>query len=307
MSNSNRRTLPYHAGLMLYVILWASRNVFSASILRTYDPLVFTFIVAVFAAGYALLFRLIFVGTKITYNFRQAIPSFIILGIATSVALIGTNLSLALLSPVLWSLIDVSIYPILASLMAYLFARGEEINLRIIFLVLVLAVAGILMFSMQSVDAGLAAISIPGLIFAVLAELGWATSIVTVANLVRNGTPVLDIISFRFLMSILVLGLFLILTPGSLVLGDQLGAVALIAFGGYLIPFILSFSSLKRLSVTTFAIYTMLTPVATYILAAVILGEWQLNSIQILGAALVFISLIIRIVTERRPAAPQAS
>lgn len=294
----------YHIGFFTYVALGAARNVLSADILHATDTLFFTFLMALFVLVYAMLIRLWRVGLDFQYNLRVAAPTLIALSCTTFAGILGSNMALDRMSPVLISFIDVTFYPIFASVVAYWLARGETVRLQVIIPTLMLAMLGMILFSSSRVEsAGRVFISAEGLAWELFSITGWALSIVLATNLVRQGTTILDVIGFRFGATVIGLGAWLLITP-PVQQETNLLPIAVIALITYFFPFILSFSGLKKLSVVTFAMYTMLSPILTYVLAGILWSEWELSTLQLIGAGLIFIALVNRTYNEYRYSQP---
>jgi drug/metabolite transporter (DMT)-like permease len=290
--------MQYHIGFLVFVTLVAARNVFSADLLEETPPMLLAFIVGVVVITAAVTMRLSTIGTRIDYNVKKASPYFLLLGISTAMGVIGANMALSRISPVLLSMIDVIFYPVLSSILAAAFAKGETVNLKIVLPLLFLGIAGILLFSYERLtsDSNLDA-SLAGMFWTFFSVVGWAGSIISVANLVRSGTPIPDVIGMRFSLMTVLLFCYLLLTNGLNVQVRLLPIVGVALFT-YFVPFILLFSGLRKLPVVTFAIYAMLGPIMTYLLSALILGREPLSTLQWMGASLVFTALILRVLWE---------
>ena len=288
----------YHLGFFAFVGMGAARNVLSADILRTTDALFFTFLMALFVVVFAMLARLWRVGTDFQYNLKAAAPILITLSCTTCVGILGSNMALARMSPVLISFIDVTFYPVAASVIAYWFAKGETVRLEVIIPTLLIATFGMILFSSSRIEStDRVFISASGLAWELISVIGWASSVVMATNLVRQGTTILDVIGFRFGATVIALGAWLIVNPPVQQETNML-PIALIALLTYFFPYILSFSGLRKLSVVTFAMYTMLSPIMTYVLAGILWSEWELTTLQLIGAGLIFIALVRRTYNE---------
>jgi drug/metabolite transporter (DMT)-like permease len=289
----------YHLGFLIFVASTAVRNTSISWLVKEMEPLYLTFLSAFFAALFSASVRVSNMGWRIPYKVRPRAPYFLGLGFGTLMGMAGTTLTLTRLSPVLTSLFDVAVYPATVGVLAWLLTHSETIRLKTLIPPLALGVVGIVLFSWHDLQGDALAVSAGGFLWAGMAVFGWALSIVTATNLLRGDTPVPDVVTFRFVVTTVGLGLYFALTNG-FIWHRYIPWVALVGIGIYGMPMFISFMSVRRLSVITFALYTMMTPVFTYILAGIFLGEKWLTGMQVLGALLVFGALVLRITLEQR-------
>ncbi len=279
----------------------AGRNVFIAAVIDDIDGISLAMGTAVVGFLVAGGLRVLRQGTRLGYDLRPRLPRFIILGIGTAFGLAGANLALGQLSPVLFTLMDISLYPVLVSVIGRVLVQDEEIRLRRIFPLLGLAALGILLFSWHDLQGDALGGSVQGFFWTALSVAGWATSVIMISQLVRQGTPVLDVISFRFTLTPFLLAPLLVFSPATTAFApSDLPAVIILGALGYAIPFMFSFTGLRNISVITFSIYTMLTPVFTFIFASWLLDEPPLTALQILGALIIFAALLGRTADQYR-------
>jgi|GEM_PF-4373188 len=288
----------YHLLFLAFVTLMAWRNTTSARLVATFDPLYLTFITAFFAALFAIGSRLATQGITFSYAVRPLVRTYIILGIATTTAMLTANLAFQSLSPVVHSLYEVSIYPFAVAIVTWFASRDETVNFRRLIPVLLVAMIGIIIFNLDDLRSEALTASLIGFGWATVSVGGWATSIVMIANLLRQDAAILDVIGFRFAVVALIIGGWLLLN-GSLVF-ESLRDVLPLAFFGFFFPFVLSFMGVRKVSVITFAIYTMLTPILTYGWSILLLDEGSLSTTQLLGASFIFAALIVRTWNESR-------
>ncbi|MFP4323087.1 MAG: DMT family transporter [Anaerolineales bacterium] len=287
--------------IVIFVTLMAGRNVFIAAVIDDIDGISLAMGTAVVGFLVAGGLRVLRQGTRLGYDLRPRLPRFIILGIGTAFGLAGANLALGQLSPVLFTLMDISLYPVLVSVIGRVLVQDEEIRLRRIFPLLGLAALGILLFSWHDLQGDALGGSVQGFFWTALSVAGWATSVIMISQLVRQGTPVLDVISFRFTLTPFLLAPLLVFSPATTAFApSDLPAVIILGALGYAIPFMFSFTGLRNISVITFSIYTMLTPVFTFIFASWLLDEPPLTALQILGALIIFAALLGRTADQYR-------
>jgi drug/metabolite transporter (DMT)-like permease len=289
----------YHLAFLGFTFFVAGRHVFTKYSLQTLDTLNLTFGTAFFAMSFALAARLTFIGTGFGYQPRRLWPYMLALGLGTLIAMFGTNQSLRYLPPTLQSLIEVSVYPLMVSVVAALVGKGEKIRWGVILPVLAAASLGLGLFSSQQIRTEGLTPSLVGIGWTLVGISGWAVSIVMVANIVRSGAPIVDVIAVRFIVACAVLGAYLLAT-GRLDFGTSAWRLLVLAFFGYFLAFILSFAGVRHLSVVTFAVYTMLNPLTTYALSVLFLGQGWLRPEQILGAGLIFSAVGWRVRQEIR-------
>lgn len=280
-----------------FVSLVAVRNVLTADLVQRFDPLFFTCIVALCVFVAAAIYRTSQFRLDFAYQTPATRRLLLMLGCTTSVGLIGSTLALEHISPVLLVLIEVSVYPVLSSTIAYFFARGENVRFQMIILVLGIALPGIVLFSWPDLQGDQLSASLAGIVLTLVGSLGWASSVVLVANLVRGGAPIVDVIGFRFLVPGLLVGMYLLLS-GGIYWDARIPAVMLVGFLTYFFPFFLLFSALRQLTIVTMGVYTLLGPLLTYGLVAVLWGVWQLEAVQMVGAGMIFVGLALRIRSE---------
>jgi drug/metabolite transporter (DMT)-like permease len=233
-------------------------------------------------------------GWHFPYNVRAALPNFLLLGVTTYAGLFCGNLALDRMSPLLIALIDVSLYPVFTSVIAHWFAHGEDIHFKVVVPTLGLAILGISLFNTNPPAEQHIYLSAAGLFWELCSITGWAASIVIITNLLRRQVPVLDVVALRFVLTILVLGGSILAAGKNVATPYPLGIGVF-----YFISLWISFTGLRKLSVITFAVYSMLSPIITYGLSGLIWGHWELTLIQIMGAVLIFAALIYRTLTEQ--------
>lgn len=295
--------MKYHLGFFSFVSLLALGNVLTSELLQDIDPTLFTFVISTSVMMYALLIRVVMFGRHIDYPLRTVAPSIAALSFTTFAGFFFGTLALEQMSPVLISLVHVTLYPVITSLIAYWFVKGETIRLWLMIPTLLIAIIGITLFSLENIESEEAFITTQGLMWQVISITGWGASIVIAANILRQGTPILDVIGGRFVVTAVILGSYLILS-GQLKVHDKLPYLIPLAFLSHFFPFVLSFASVRQLSVITLAIYNMLTPILTYILTAIFFGDWFLSPLQVMGATLIFVALSLRTYNEMRLGQP---
>jgi drug/metabolite transporter (DMT)-like permease len=292
----------YQSGLAVFAVMMAGRKIGAAHFSQEMNPLYLSFLISSLALLFGLGVRWFSDRARLTYAPRQVARPVAVLALGTLLGMVGENSALRYISPVLNSLLNLSLYSFCVSLIAWKFGSGELVRFRAILPIIAVAVGGIIIFSRDDLRGLSLADSLAGLAWTLLSIVGWAGAIVAAANLVRTGVPVADVIALRFAGPALVLGPYLFLR-GELGGGLDLSpGLILLALLGYYIPFQFSFRSVKKVSVVTLAISTMTVPLLVYLLSMVFLDYPPMSRWQWLGAALTFGAVGYRLLAELRPA-----
>lgn len=278
----------YQVGLGIFTLMIAIRKIGTVDLVKSVDPLALTFITAFFAMLFALALRVQLYGTQRQYSFRQIGPSLVGLGIGTLMGMLGGNEAMQNISPTLHSLMNLALYSFMVAIFAYYLGRGEVVNFKAILPIIAVSTIGILIFSRDDLSTMGGGIPWGGIAWTMVDICGWAFAIVAVTNLVRAGVPVVDVIGLRFVVPVVVIGPYLALT-GQLEYGGHWLALILLSLVGYFLPFLISFNVVKHVSVVTFAISIMTTPIVVYFLSLVFLPEsTTLTLLQFIGGLIIF-------------------
>lgn len=291
----------YHLLFVGFVHLMAWRHTTGALLLRDVSPLYLTFVTGFLAFVIASVVRMSLYGRRVEYAWRPLLPYYGVLGFSTLAGMLGANLALERIPPVVHALFELSTYPIAVSIFGALLIRSERIVLWHVLPILLLAVIGIALFNWEDLQSGSGTTSLMGFVWAGVSVLGWALSIVVIANLLRGGAPILDVIAFRYVLAAAGVGGYLLLTNQLRI--SHLDLIIPLALFGYFLPFVLSFTGVRKVSVVTFAVYTMLTPVITYVLSIIMLDAAWLTLTQLLGAGIILGAVMLRTVLEIRDSA----
>jgi len=287
----------YHLGFLFYTFLWAGKNLYSSRILQTIDPLLFTFWIGIIASISAVVIRVITLGFGIHFDVKNNFKYILPLVLGTGLGLLGANYALTRMSAVLYSLIDISLYPLFANVLAYLFVVGEkDVNYKKVFLGLVLAILGAALFFLQDVGREGLHFQVLALFASIISEIGWAISIISISNLIRNDVQIIDIIVVRFAAVAIILSIVVFLQHPFQDVGfiqKHILEIFVVSFFGFVIPFILSFNSLSKLSVSVFTFYSFLVPIFTFGLSALIFKDQVFNLNKILGGLLMASSILV--------------
>lgn len=286
----------YHVGLLIFTVMMASRKVMTVPILQAgIDPLFMTFATSAVAVFFAGLTRFL-QGTTRQYSLRATAPTFVVLGLATLMGMGGTNMGLQYITPTFDSLISLALYSTSVSFFAWRFGRGEQVNFAQVFGVVAVATCGIALFSWDDLQGTDLHEAVLGIFWSMIGIVGWAAAVVIITNLVRAEVPIVDVILVRFLAPVLILAPYLVFTGR--MSAAQFPQLVILGVWGYFLPFLISFRAVKKLSVVTFAISTMMIPVVVYVMSIVFLAAHPLTTLQWLGGGIIFLAVGYRMVNE---------
>jgi drug/metabolite transporter (DMT)-like permease len=281
----------YQVGMGLFTLMIAIRKIGTVDLVKTIDPLALTFITALFSLLFALGLRLRLYGVAHQYSLRQISPALVVMGIGTLMGMLGGNVAMQQISPTLHSLMNLALYSFMVAVFAYYFGRGEAVHFKSILPIIAISTVGILIFSRDDLSHMNGGMPWGGILWTLVDICGWAVAIVAITNLVRAGVPVVDVIGLRFVMPVVVLGPYLAAT-GRLDFGGYWLELILLSLVGYFLPFMISFNVVKKVSVVTFAISLMTTPIVVYAMSLAFLpSTTTLTMLQLLGGLIIFASV----------------
>ncbi len=168
------------------------------------------------------------------------------------------------------------------------FTENEPITITRLIAIMMAFIGLSLALKIQSI----ASLQIIGILFALMAALGFA-SFVTISSLILRSADRQAVLLHSLAAGTLLFLLFFVLTSATEIMGTRAGWLKVGASGVFVaIAYIAFLAGMKRIGPVKASMTLNIEPVLTIILAAILLGE-HLATIQLLGAVLVIGGIVL--------------
>mgnify|MGYP000894016716 FL=1 len=188
-------------------------------------------------------------------------------------------------------------YPVMVALLALVFFK-EKIGPRL-FIGLVLAVSGIILVSGILGDSSVK-ISLKGIIYCILSSLTYTGHLLIGQKNLKSESSFVLTSTFAFI-GIFFIAIFFGRSPGFLapLTGTQLVISLLIAILNTVIPIVFLLYGISKIGASRGSLISNVEPALSIIMAYLILGE-VMTPIQMIGSALVLISMVLALPAEHQ-------
>lgn len=282
-----------------FSIGWAFKDVLIKIHLATINPLLITYLISFSALVTVISLRIISIKPNSqTKAIRSSNMKLSKLGLAvfTAIALISSIYSINIVGTVEFTMIDSITYPICLSILARIYVK-EKIN-RSLFLSLLLASLGIVVFYVDSVEISGKAVAL-GVGFTLLSSMSYAISLILIKNLLKANFTSVEIITIRFSL-IGIIGLLGIVNSRQQLSLDTIFYPVLIGCIGYTSLFYFLLEGLKYIPAVIVAVFVACAPLFSAIITWLLIPNITFTKVQLVSLGIVLVALLIPFYSQFR-------